>query len=104
MGVLTELRIAHPVPLVLNALSLTDQSQQVFWGGAQASDETMTGDVTLALRVLVLAITSTIQALPGQLVLMCSGASLTLSCQRVWRPWRFSISDAVKGFASQHLV
>ena len=48
MGVLTELRIAHPVPLVLNAPSLTDQSQQAFWGGAQAGDEPMAGDVTLA--------------------------------------------------------
>jgi hypothetical protein len=34
----TELRIAHPVPLVLNAPSLTDQTQQGIWGGAQAGD------------------------------------------------------------------
>ena len=37
----------------------------------------------LPLRVVVLVISSTIQALPGQLALMSSGASLTLSCQRV---------------------
>ena len=38
VGVLAELRIAHPVPLVLNAPALPDQSQQGFWRGAQAGD------------------------------------------------------------------
>ena len=47
--------------------------------------------------VLVVVISSTIQALPGQLALMCSGASLALSSQRVCRPCRFSQSVAVKG-------
>jgi hypothetical protein len=42
------------------------------------------------LRVVVVVTTSTIQALPGQLALMCSGASLALSSQVVWRPCRFS--------------
>ncbi len=49
VGVLTELRVPHPVPFVLNTPSLTDQSQQAFWGGAQAGDEPMTGELTLAL-------------------------------------------------------
>jgi len=62
VGVITELRIAHPVPLILNAPSLTDQSQQGFWAGAQAGYEEMPG--------------ATIQALPGQTALMYSGASL----------------------------
>ena len=49
MGILTELHIAHPVPLVFNAPALPDQSQQGFWGGVQAGDEPMAGDFTLAL-------------------------------------------------------
>jgi hypothetical protein len=47
--------------------------------------------------VLVVVISSTIQALPGQLAWMCSGASLALRSQRVSRPWRFSKAVAVKG-------
>ena len=47
--------------------------------------------------VLVVVISSTIQALPGQLALMCSGASLALSSQRVSRPCRVSKAAAVKG-------
>ena len=104
VGVLTELRIAHPVPLVLNAPVLTDQSQQAFWGGAQAGDVDAVGRrpyrqqamSRLPLRVVVLVITSTIQEHPDQLALMCSGASLARSSQRVWRPWRFSTSVVVK--------
>jgi hypothetical protein len=47
--------------------------------------------------VVVVVITSTIQALPGQFSLMCSGASLARSSQRVSRPCRFSRSLAAKG-------
>jgi len=39
VGVLTKLRIADPVPFVLNAPTLPDQSQQCFWGRADAGDE-----------------------------------------------------------------
>jgi len=39
VGVLTELRVADPVPFVLNAPALPDQSQQCFWGRADAGDE-----------------------------------------------------------------
>jgi hypothetical protein len=39
MGVLTELGIAGPVPFVLNAPALPDQSQQGVWAGADAGDE-----------------------------------------------------------------
>jgi hypothetical protein len=42
------------------------------------------------LRVVVVVSTSTIQALPGQFSLMCSGASLALNSQSVSRPCRFS--------------
>jgi hypothetical protein len=49
VGLLNELCVAHPVPLVLNAPALADQSQQSFWGGAQAGDEPMAGDFTRAL-------------------------------------------------------
>jgi len=44
----------------------------------------------LPLLVSVSVITSTIPALPGQLALMCSGASLACSSHTVSRPWRFS--------------
>jgi hypothetical protein len=49
------------------------------------------------LWVAVVVVISTIQALPGQLALMCSGASRARSSQTVSRPWRFSRSVAVKG-------
>ncbi len=39
VGVLTELRIAGPVPLVLNAPALSNQSQQRVWSRPQAGDE-----------------------------------------------------------------
>jgi hypothetical protein len=39
--------------------------------------------VCFPLRVVVVMTISTIQALPGQLTLMCSGASLALSSQVV---------------------
>jgi hypothetical protein len=37
------------MPLVINTPSLTDQTQQGIWGGAQAGVEPMAGDLTLAL-------------------------------------------------------
>lgn len=49
MGVLTELRIPCPVPLVLNAPALPDQSQQRVWGGAHAGDEPVAGHRSLSL-------------------------------------------------------
>ncbi len=49
MGGLAQLRVAHPVPFVLNAPALTDQSQQSIWGGTQTGDESVAGDITLAL-------------------------------------------------------
>ncbi len=49
VGVLTELRVPHPVSFVLNTPALTDQSQQGFWGGAQTGDISVAGDFTLAL-------------------------------------------------------
>ena len=39
VGVLTELGVTGPVPLVLNAPALPDQSQQCVWAGAQAGDD-----------------------------------------------------------------
>jgi hypothetical protein len=41
-------------------------------------------------RLSVSVVTSTIQALPGQLALMGSDASRARSSQMVLRPWRFS--------------
>ena len=38
------------------------------------------------LFLVLVVISSTIQTLPGQLALMCAGASLALSFQRVSRP------------------
>ncbi len=35
VGVLTKLRVAGPMPLVLNAPAVANQSQQGFWCGAQ---------------------------------------------------------------------
>jgi hypothetical protein len=49
VGVLTELRIPCPVPLVLNAPALPDQLQQCVWGGAQAGDEPVAGHRSLSL-------------------------------------------------------
>ena len=39
MSVLTQLGIAGPVPLVLNAPALPDQAQKGLWGGADAGEE-----------------------------------------------------------------
>jgi hypothetical protein len=52
-------------------------------GGCHGSGGGLT--FRLPLRVSMSMITSTIQALPGQLALMCSGASLALSSQCVSR-------------------
>ena len=80
MGVLTELDITGPMPLVLNAPALANQSQQGFWSGAHTGHEPMIDTLRLPLRVVVV-ISCTIQALPGQLAMMCSGASLALRSQ-----------------------
>jgi hypothetical protein len=48
-------------------------------------------------RLSVSVVTTTIQALPGQLALMGSGASLARRFQTVSRPWRLSRSLATKG-------
>ena len=91
VGVLTELCVAGPVPFILNAPALPDQSQQRVWAGPQAGDVDEVGRRPYLWQatprgpflVLVLVMSSTIQALPGQFALMCSGASLALSSQRV---------------------
>ena len=41
MGVLTELGVAGPVPLVFDAPALADQTQQGVWRGADAGEEQM---------------------------------------------------------------
>ena len=46
VGVLTKLDITAPMPLVLNAPTLANQSQQGFWGGAQGCDESVAGHAT----------------------------------------------------------
>lgn len=46
--------------------------------------------VRVPLRVVVVVSTSTIQALPGQLASMGSGASMADRSQDVWCPCRFS--------------
>ena len=48
MHVLVELRVADPVP-AFDAPALSDQSQQGFWGGAQAVNEEMAGLERLAI-------------------------------------------------------
>ena len=48
MGVLTELDITGPMPLVLNAPALANQSQQGFWGGAHTGHEPMDRHAALA--------------------------------------------------------
>ena len=52
MGVLTQLLVAYPVPLLLNAPALPDHSQQGFWGGPQASDKPIAGNFTVAFSGL----------------------------------------------------
>jgi len=39
MGVLTELGVARPVPLVFDCPALPNQPQQRFWAGAQGGDK-----------------------------------------------------------------
>jgi hypothetical protein len=109
MGVFTELGVAGPVPFVLHAPALSDQSQQGIWAGPQAGVAPRGALVQPhrgvrlfnpprwrlmlrlpLLRVTVSLITSTIQALPGQFALMCSAASLACSSQTVSRPCFFS--------------
>jgi len=48
MGVLTELGVAGPVPFVLNAPALSDESQQSIWAGPQAGEEQMAPDAALS--------------------------------------------------------
>ena len=43
VGVLTELRVAGPVPFVFNAPALPNHSQQRVWAGPQAGDEPVAG-------------------------------------------------------------
>jgi hypothetical protein len=42
VGVLTELRVTGPVPLVFDAPALADQTQQGVWRDADAGEEQMT--------------------------------------------------------------
>ena len=71
MGILAELDIAGPVPLVFNAPALPDQPQPCFWRCSQAGDEQVLPErSSLPLRVVVSAFTATIKALPGQFSLM----------------------------------
>ena len=99
VGVLTKLDITAPMPLVLNAPTLANQSQQGFWGGAQGCDESVAGHATNPLPGSGGGggDQTTIQAQPGQLALMCSGVSLALRFQRVSRPCHFSTCVAMKG-------
>jgi hypothetical protein len=83
VGVLTELRIPCPVPLVLNAPALPDQSQQCVWVVRRLVMNRWQATARCPFLVLVAVVSSAIQALPGQFVLMCSGASYALSSQRV---------------------
>jgi len=71
LGVLTELGVKGPVPLVLTAPALPDQSRQCIWAGAQAGDEPLQTTPRVPLLVLVVVMSSTIQAVPGQLALIC---------------------------------
>jgi hypothetical protein len=89
VGVLTELGVAGPVPLVFNAPALADQAQQGVWVVRMLVMNRCLTEL-VPLRVVVVVTTCTIQALPGQFSLMCSGASLADSSQSVSRPWRFS--------------
>ena len=65
MGALAQLGIAGSVPRVLKAPSLPDQTQQGFWGRAQAGEKRCRLPLRLPLLISVTVITSTIQALPG---------------------------------------
>ena len=49
MGVLAELGVARPVPLVFNCPALPHQPEQCFWAGAQGGDEQV--DVVKRLAV-----------------------------------------------------
>ena len=49
VGVLTELCVAGPVPFILNAPALPDQSQQRVWTGPQAADEPVAGHTAWSL-------------------------------------------------------
>ncbi len=49
MGVLSKLRVTHPMPVVLIAQALPQKSQQGFWGSAHAGEEQMSPDIALAL-------------------------------------------------------
>jgi len=89
VSVLAELGTAGPMPLIFNAPSLPDQAQQGLRAmQIQLRNRCLTELVLL--RVAVVVTTCTIQALPGQLALICSGASLVLVYQVVWRQCRFS--------------
>ena len=66
MGVLAQLGIAGSVPRVLKAPSLPDQTQQGFWGPAQAGEKRCRRrTLRLPLLISVSVVTSTIEALPG---------------------------------------
>ena len=89
MGVLTLLGVAGPVPLVLNAPALTDPAQQGCGVVRMLVRNRCIRTLRCPLRVSVSVVTSTIQALPGQLALIGSGASRARRSQTVSRPWRF---------------
>ena len=82
--VLMKLGVTDSVP-ALDAPTLSCQSQQRFWGGAQAGDESVRRLEPLAITDPG-AITSVIQLVPCQFALMCSGASFALNVQRMSRP------------------
>ena len=86
--VLVELGVMDPVP-ALDAPTLSCQSQQGFWGGAQVVMNRCVALNGLPSRIPV-AITSAIQLVPCQLTLICSGASFALKDQRMSRPWPIS--------------
>jgi hypothetical protein len=85
VAALTELSVSGPMPLVFYVPAFPDQAQQA------------SGVVRILVRnrwrlvvvpPLRLVLVTTTQALPGQLALMCSGASWARSSQTVPRlPW-----------------
>ena len=85
MGILMELGISDPVP-ALPAPAVPHQSQQTFWGGAQACEKQVGGPEGLAPPGASVT-TSTIQLVPNQAERMCSWASFARSVQVMSRPW-----------------
>jgi hypothetical protein len=85
VGVLMELGVPEPGP-ALSAPSVRQSLPPGFWGGTEARQK-QADRLNEFQSSLPLAVSTTIQLVPIQVSVMCTGACLACSIQMMIRPW-----------------